>query len=112
MVPTQTYVNLTQANFEQEVLASSQPVLVDFWAEWCGPCHMVAPVIEELADDFQGRARIAKLNIDQSQEIARTYDVRSIPTLLFFKNGQVTEKTIGVTSKQAISEKLEALIDN
>src|ERR1051325_764310 len=84
-------VNLTQDNFTSEVLQSSAPVLVDFWAEWCGPCKMIAPVLDELADEYDGKIKIAKVNIDHEQSLAGQYGVRAIPTLLLFKQGQVAE---------------------
>jgi thioredoxin 1 len=93
-------VNLTQENFAAEVLQSSSPVLVDFWAEWCGPCKMIAPVLDELADEYDGKVRIGKVNIDQHQGIAAEYGVRAIPTLLLFSKGQVTEQMVGLRSKR------------
>jgi len=100
-------VKLTDANFKQEVLENKQPVLVDFWADWCGPCHMIAPAIEELAEDFTGRAKIAKLNVDESQQIAAQYGIRSIPTLLLFKDGQLVDQMVGAAPKQQIAARLE-----
>ncbi len=100
-------VKLTDANFKQEVLESKQPVLVDFWADWCGPCHMIAPAIEELAEDFTGRAKIAKLNVDESQQVAAQYGIRSIPTLLLFKDGQLVDQMVGAAPKQQIATRLE-----
>lgn len=103
------YVTLTDANFEEEVLNADEPVLVDFWAEWCGPCRVIAPTIEELAEDFEGRAKIGKLDVDDNPETAMKYNVRSIPTLLFFKDGQVEEQLIGGANKKTLANKLEAL---
>ena len=103
------YVTLTDANFQTEVLASEQPVLVDFWAVWCGPCRRVAPVIEELAVEFDGRAKIGKLDVDNNPQVAMQYGVRSIPTLLFFKDGQVVDQLIGAVSKKVLSDRLESL---
>ncbi len=100
------YVNLTEDNFESEVLKSDQPVLVDFWADWCAPCHRIAPVIEELAHEFDGTATIAKLNVDEEPELARRYGVRSIPSLLFFRSGQAVDRLAGVQPKRVLSEKL------
>jgi thioredoxin 1 len=93
-------INLTQENFTTEVLQSSTPVLVDFWAEWCGPCKMIAPVLDELADEYDGRVKIAKVNIDDQQGLAAEYGVRAIPTLLLFHQGQVADQIIGLRSKR------------
>src|SRR5438876_3897399 len=93
-------VTLTQENFAKEVLQSSVPVLVDFWAEWCGPCKMIAPVLDELAEEYDGRIRIGKVNVDENQGLAAQYGIQSIPTLLFFKRGQVTEQIVGAKSKR------------
>jgi thioredoxin 1 len=93
-------VTLTQENFAAEVLQSTAPVLVDFWAEWCGPCKMIAPVLDELADEYTGKVKIGKVNIDQHQGIAAEYGVRAIPTLLLFSKGQVTEQMVGLRSKR------------
>src|SRR5437016_11278568 len=91
---------LTQENFSQEVLQSATPVLVDFWAEWCGPCKMVAPILDELADEYQGRVKIGKVNIDEQQALAAEYGIRAIPTLLLFHQGQVADQIVGVRSKR------------
>ena len=104
------YVVATDDNFEQEVMQASEPVLVDFWAAWCGPCRMIAPTIEELAEDFEGRAKVAKLDVDNNPQTAMQFGVRSIPTLLFFKDGRVVDQLIGAAPKKALADKLEALV--
>jgi thioredoxin 1 len=93
-------VSLTQENFAKEVLQSPTPVLVDFWAEWCGPCKMIAPILDELAGEYAGRVRIGKVNIDEQQSLAAEYNVRAIPTLLLFKQGQVADQIVGLRSKR------------
>ena len=100
-------LTLTKANFDQEVIKSGQPVLVDFWAEWCGPCKMIAPILDELAAEYDGRVKIGKVNIDDHQELAIQYRVNSIPTLLFIKNGQVVDQIVGMKSKKDFKTKLD-----
>lgn len=100
---------LTDANFE-EVINSGKPVLVDFWAEWCGPCKMIGPVVEELAGDYDGKAVIAKLNVDENPQTTAKFGVRSIPTLLVFKGGQVVDKQIGAVPKSVLNQKLAAQV--
>ena len=102
-------ITLTPANFEQEVLKSPQPVLVDFWAEWCGPCKMISPILEELAVEYGGRVKIAKVNIDEHQELAVQFRINSIPTLLFFKNGQIVDQVVGLKSKKEFKAKLDQI---
>ena len=96
----------TDSNFQNEVVQSSQPVLVDFWAEWCGPCKMIAPMVEELANEYQGRLRVAKLDVDNNQQVSMQYGIRSIPTLLIFKGGKVVEQVIGAVPKRILVEKV------
>ncbi|HEV2693563.1 MAG TPA: thioredoxin [Verrucomicrobiae bacterium] len=102
-------VEINETSFATEVLQSTQPVLVDFWAEWCGPCKMIAPLLEEIATEQAGRVKIAKVNVDESPALAAKYGIQSIPTLLYFAGGEVRDKTIGVTGKKAITAKLEKL---
>ncbi|MGB1376150.1 MAG: thioredoxin, partial [Rhodothermales bacterium] len=99
------YVTLTDANFQAEVLDSDKPVLVDFWATWCGPCRIIAPVIEELAADFEGKAIIGKVDVDHNPQVAMNFGIRSIPTLLFFKNGQVVDQLVGTAPKRVLAER-------
>ena len=100
-------VTLTQDNFDAEALKSSTPVLVDFWAEWCGPCKMIAPVLDELATEFQGKVKIGKVNIDEQQQLASQYGIRAIPTLLVINKGQVTEQMVGAKSKRDLKASLD-----
>ncbi|MDB6054460.1 MAG: trxA [Verrucomicrobiales bacterium] len=100
-------VALTQDNFDKEVLQSPEPVLVDFWAEWCGPCKMIAPVLDELATEYSGKVKIGKVNIDEYQALATEYGIRAIPTLLVFKGGQVTEQIVGGRSKRDLKASLD-----
>jgi len=103
-------VTLTQDNFTKEVLESTTPVLVDFWAEWCGPCKMIAPVLDELAGEYDGRIKIGKVNIDNDQALAAQYNVRAIPTLLIFKQGQVAEQVVGLRSKRDLAASFDRLL--
>lgn len=103
-------ITFTDDNFETEVLKSDKPVLVDFWAVWCGPCKMIAPIVEELAGEYEGKAKVGKLDVDNNQESAIKYGVRSIPTVLIFKGGKVVETIIGAVPKVQIKQKLEAAV--
>jgi thioredoxin 1 len=100
-------VNLTRDNFEAEVLKSATPMLVDFWAEWCGPCKMIGPVLDELAGEYQGKVKIGKVNVDENQELAAQFKVNAIPTLLVFKGGQVAEQMVGAKSKRDLKASLD-----
>jgi thioredoxin 1 len=106
MKPT---IEINEANFETEVLQSTQPVLVDFWAEWCGPCKMLAPVLDEIANERVGHAKVVKVNIDENPVLAARYGIQAIPTLLYFAEGEVRDKSLGVQNKKVISLKLDAL---
>ncbi|MFP4090918.1 MAG: thioredoxin [Cyclobacteriaceae bacterium] len=101
-------VELTDANFDEIVNAGDKPVLVDFWAEWCGPCKMIAPVVEELASDYDGKAVIAKVDVDSNPSVSAKYGIRSIPTLLVFKNGEIVDKQVGAVNKGILAKKLDA----
>lgn len=101
--------HFTDENFNEEVLSSNVPVLVDFYADWCGPCKMLAPVIETLAAEFEGKIKIGKLNVDNAPDTAQKYGILSIPTLLYFKNGEIVQKTIGVVAKSEIEQTLNRL---
>lgn len=99
--------HFTDANFKKEVLTSGQPVLVDFWAEWCGPCKMIAPAIEELAKEYAGKIKIGKLDVDQNPKSATEYGVMSIPALIFFKDGKVMDQVVGAMNKPGLKKKIE-----
>lgn len=101
-------VELTDANFEETVLKSDKPVLVDFWAEWCGPCRMVGPVVEELHNEYEGKAIVGKVNVDHNPAVSAQFGIRNIPTVLFFKNGEIVDKQVGAAPKAAYAEKLDA----
>lgn len=105
-----TIINLTNETFDQTVLKSNKPVVVDFWATWCGPCRVVGPVMEELASDYNGKVQIAKVNVDDQGELAARFKIMSIPTILAFKNGELAEKTVGSRSKEEFSEMIDKLL--
>jgi thioredoxin 1 len=102
-------VELTDSTFD-EIIKGEKPVLVDFWAEWCGPCKMIGPVVEELATDYEGKAVVAKLNVDENPQITARFGVRSIPTLLVFKNGEIVDKQVGAVPKAVLASKLQAQV--
>ena len=104
---SENITHVSDADFQNEVLSSEVPVLVDFWAEWCGPCRMVGPVVDELAGEYKGKAVVGKLNVDTEGAVAQQFGVRNIPTLLVFKNGEIVDKQVGATSKQVLAAKLD-----
>jgi len=103
-------LTITDDSFEQDVLKSDVPVLVDFWAPWCAPCKIVAPIVEQLAGEYDGKIKVGKVNTDENQAVAAKYGIMSIPTLMIFKNGEPAEKIIGAQPKQAITEKIESVL--
>jgi thioredoxin 1 len=103
-------MEFTDANFEQEVLKSSQPVLVDFWAPWCGPCRMIAPIVAEISNEYAGKLKVGKLNTDDNQGVAARYGVMSIPTVMIFKNGEMVARIVGAQPKQALTGKIDAVL--
>ena len=102
-------VSIDESNFEREVTQSDKPVLVDFWADWCGPCKMIAPILDEIAKEKAGAVKVGKVNVDQNQSLSFKFNIRAIPTMLFFKNGQVRDQVTGMTSKKDLIGRLEAL---
>jgi len=108
-MPSPNVVAVNESNFDAEVVNTDTPVLVDFWAEWCGPCKMIAPILDEIASEKAGAVKIAKVNVDENQGLSSKFGIRAIPTLLFFKNGSVREQIVGMTSKRDLIAKLEAL---
>ena len=103
-------LEFTDANFEEISKNSDQPILVDFWAEWCGPCRMVGPLVEQLAEEYDGKALIGKVNVDENPQLSAKFGVRNIPTILFLKDGEVVDKSVGAAPKAALASKLDAII--
>ena len=103
-------LEITDANFEDLVINSDKPVMLDFWAVWCGPCRMIAPIVEEMSGEYDGKAVIGKVDVDNNQEVAMKYGIRNIPTVLFVKNGEVVDKQVGAAPKQVFTNKLDALL--
>ena len=104
-------LNLSDTNFEQEVLKSEKPVLVDFWAEWCGPCKIIGPIIEEIASELQSKLKVAKVNVDEAQDLASKYGIMSIPTLIVFKDGNVIDQIIGAMAKEQLIAKISSYLN-
>ena len=103
-------IDVTDSDFDQIVIQSDKPVLVDFWAEWCGPCRMVGPLVKEISNEYEGRATVVKLDVDSNPEVSAKFGIRNIPTILFFKNGQIVDKQVGAVPKNVIASKLEAIL--
>lgn len=103
-------LEITDANFEETVQNSDKPVLIDFWAEWCGPCRMVGPIVEEIAGEYAGKAIVAKLNVDENPQTAGRFGIRSIPTILFLKNGEIVDRQVGAVPKEVLTKKLDGAI--
>jgi thioredoxin 1 len=103
-------VEITDSNFADVALNSDKPVMIDFWAEWCGPCRMVAPIVEEMSNDYSGKAVIGKVNVDENPDVSAKFGIRNIPTIIFLKGGQVVDKSVGAVPKNVLTEKMEALL--
>lgn len=103
-------IELTDSNFEETVVKSDKPAMVDFWAEWCGPCRMIAPFVKEISEEFEGKAIVGKVDVDNNNGVAVKYGIRNIPTVLFFKGGQVVDKQVGAAPKKVLVEKLQKLL--
>jgi thioredoxin 1 len=103
-------IEITDSNFA-EIISTDKPVLIDFWAEWCGPCKMIGPIVEELAGDYQGKAIIGKIDVDSNPQVSAKYGIRSIPTLLVFKNGEIVDKQIGAVNKSILAKKLDTQLE-
>ena len=103
-------LEITDSNFEEHVLKSDKPVIIDFWAEWCGPCRMVGPIVQEIGDEYAEKAVVGKVNVDENPEVTSKFGIRNIPTILFFKNGEVVDKQVGAVPKQVLAGKLEAIL--
>jgi thioredoxin 1 len=103
-------VELTDANFEEIVLKSDKPVMIDFWAEWCGPCRMVAPIVEEMSGEYENKAIIGKVNVDENPNISMKFGIRNIPTIIFLKNGEMVDKSVGAVPKNVLTEKIDNLL--
>ena len=103
-------IELTDSNFDELVIKSDKPVLVDFWAEWCGPCRMIAPLVHELAEEYNGKAIFGKVDVDNNVGISSKYGIRNIPTILFFKNGEIADKQVGAVPKKTLAEKIDKLL--
>ncbi|MFB6343082.1 thioredoxin [Saccharicrinis sp. FJH2] len=103
-------IEVTDSNFEELILNSDKPALIDFWAEWCGPCRMIGPIVEDMSSEYDGKAVIAKLNVDENPEVCSKYGIRNIPTVLFFKGGEVADKQVGAVPKNILVQKMENLL--
>ena len=103
-------IEINDKDFEQQVLKSSLPVVVDFWAPWCGPCRMIGPIVEKLSEEFKGKLKFCKVNVDENQQLAQKYKVMSIPTLIFFKNGQLIDQSMGAVPEKTLRSKVQGLL--